>query len=415
MFSSQTHLRDSYHTQIKGSILVIALIVLTITALLIWSKLALLDEVTTGQGKVIAWSRSQVIQSRDGGVIRALLVREGDHVDAGQRIAVMDSTRFQAGFDEIGSRVKALAVAVARLQAEISGIDGQATPPDYIGMLRQYNVAEKNHQALTDADILTTNKEIINHESSLYTMRHKALLESISGMEKSRQLAQNELNMTQPLVARGAVSEVEELRLRREVTDLANKINETRNNWYEQTKAELVKQKTELDSLYYQLLQRGDQLSGTTIYSPVKGVVKDMQITTVGGVLEPGGKLLEVVPSEDQLLIEVKINPRDIAFIHPGQQAVVKISAYESSIYGTMKAVVERISPDTLADETHRDQFFYQIDVRTQQSSLFSKDGKAHEISPGMIATVDISTGKKTVFDYLVKPLNKAKEALRER
>lgn len=415
MFSSQTPLRDSYHTQIKGSIVVIALIVLTITALLIWSKFALLDEVTTGQGKVITWSRSQVIQSRDGGVIRALLVREGDHVTAGQRIAVLDSTRFQAGFNEIGSRVKALAVAVARLQAEISGIDGQSVSPDYVDILRKYNVAEKDAHKLSDEDILAANKDIITHESSLYTMRHKALLESITGMERSRQLAQNELNMTLPLVAKGAVSEVEELRLRREVSDLVNKINETRNSWYEQSKAELVKQKTELDSLYYQLLQRGDQLSGTTIYSPVNGVVKDVQVTTVGGVLEPGGKLLEVVPSEDQLLIEVKINPRDIAFIHPGQKAVVKISAYESSIYGTMKAVVERISPDTLADETHRDQFYYQIDVRTEKSSLLSKDGKAHEISPGMIATADISTGQKTVFDYLVKPLNKAKEALRER
>ncbi|MDK9366136.1 HlyD family efflux transporter periplasmic adaptor subunit [Lelliottia wanjuensis] len=414
-FSSQTPIRDSYYAQIKGSIMVIAIIVLTITALLIWSKFALLDEVTTGQGKVITWSRSQVIQSRDGGVIRALLVREGDHVSAGQRIAVLDSTRFQAGFNEIGSRVKALAVAVARLQAEISGIDGQAVTPDYVDILRKYNVAEKDAHQLSDEDILAANKDIITHESSLYTMRHKALLESITGMERSRQLAQNELNMTLPLVAKGAVSEVEELRLRREVSDLVNKINETRNSWYEQSKAELVKQKTELDSLYYQLLQRGDQLSGTTIYSPVKGVVKDVQITTVGGVLEPGGKLLEVVPSEDQLLIEVKINPRDIAFIHPGQKAVVKISAYESSIYGTMKAVVDRISPDTLADETHRDQFYYQIDVRTAQSSLFSKDGKAHEISPGMIATADISTGQKTVFDYLVKPLNKAKEALRER
>lgn len=414
MFSSQNVLQDKYQGQIKNSIVVVICIVITLVMLLIWATQARLDEVTTGQGKVITWSRSQVIQSRDGGVIRSLLVREGDSVNVGQKIAVLDSTRFQAGFDEVGSQVKALAVAVARLQSEISGINGKPVRPDYIGMLRKYN-ATKDAGALTDAEIAAENKDIIEHESSLYQLRQKALTDSLNGMQQSRKLAQNELDMILPLVAKGAVSQVEALRLRREVTDQVNKINETKNQWYEQSKEDLVKHKTELDSLFYQLLQRGDQLSGTDIYSPVKGVVKDVRVTTVGGVLEPGGKLLEVVPSEDQLLIQVKINPRDIAFIHPGQQAVVKISAYESSIYGTMKAVVERISPDTIADENNRDQYFYQIYIRTDAASLVTKDGKSHEIVPGMLAVVDITTGQKTVFDYIVKPLNKAKEALRER
>ncbi|WP_330982273.1 MULTISPECIES: HlyD family type I secretion periplasmic adaptor subunit [Enterobacterales] len=414
MFSSEAIFRNKNQEHIRKSITLITILIMIISLLLIWAKFAVLDEVTSGQGKVITWSRSQVIQSRDGGVIRSLLVREGDLVERGQKIAVLDSTRFQAGYDEVGSRVKALAVAVARLQAEIESIDGANITPDYLAMLRKYN-GDKANLNQPDDYFLTENKDIIAHEQSLYKLRRMALSDSISGMQKSRQLAQNELNMILPLVAKGAVSRVEELRLQREVTEQTNKIHETHNQWYEQTKSELVKQKNELDSLYYQLLQRGDQLSGTVIYSPVNGVVKDVQVTTVGGVLEPGGKLLEVVPSEDQLLIEVKINPRDIAFIHPGQAAVVKISAYESSIYGTMKAVVERISPDTLADEVKRDQFFYQIYVRTDRSSLKTKDGKTHEIVPGMLATVDITTGKKTVMDYLIKPLNKAKEALRER
>ncbi|MEP8889439.1 HlyD family efflux transporter periplasmic adaptor subunit [Enterobacter roggenkampii] len=414
MKGATTRYLDSYQQQIKASITVIIFIVVTISSLLVWSWNAELDEVTSGQGKVITWSRSQVIQSRDGGVIRALLIREGDRVQVGQKIAVLDATRFQAGFDEIGSRVRALSVSVARLQAEIAGGSGKTTVPDYVGMLRHYRV-DKTKTPLDDNAIVAESRDIIDHEASLFMLRQKALQDSLQGIEKSRQLAQNELNMVIPLVAKGAVSEVEELRLRREVTEQLNKLNETRNHWYEQSKEELVKQKTELDSLYYQLLQRGDQLSGTVITSPVTGVVKDVQITTVGGVLEPGGKLLEVVPSEDQLLIEVKINPRDIAFIHPGQHAIVKISAYESSIYGTMNATVERISPDTMADEIHRDQFFYQIYVRTDRAALVDKKGKSHEIVPGMVATVDISTGQKSVFDYMVKPLNKAKEALRER
>ncbi|MTD38534.1 HlyD family efflux transporter periplasmic adaptor subunit [Erwinia sp. CPCC 100877] len=405
---------EKYSDQVKSSVLLIISIILTVTLLIVWAGVARLEEVTSGSGKVVTWSRSQVIQSRDGGVIRSLLVREGDRVEAGEKLAILDSTRFQAGFDEIGSRVKALAVAVARLQAEVGGIKGHAVSPDFVGMLRKYSV-KKEVAKMNDAQIMAQYKDIIDHEQSLYALRQKALHESIAGLEKSRQLAQNELNLIVPLVAKGAVSEVEELRLRREVTDQTNKINETRNHWYEQSKDELVKHKTELDSLFYQLLQRGDQLSGTVILSPVKGVVKDVQMTTVGGVLEPGGKLMEVVPSEDKLLIQVKINPRDIAFIHPGQRAVVKISAYDSSIYGTMDAIVDRISPDTIADEVHREQYFYQIYVRTDKSVLVTKDGKKHNISPGMMATVDIATGQKTVLDYILKPLNKAKEALRER
>lgn len=405
------YFKDEYRHQTVRATGIIAVICLAFLILLIWSKLAVLDEVTTGQGKVITWSRSQVIQSRDGGVIRELLVREGDLVTPGERLAVLDATRFEAGYNEVGSRVKALAVGVARLQAEIAATGEQ---PDYLALLRRYDGSDEEH-SLSDESLLLQNKAIIDYEQSLLIQRKRSLDDALKGLSQSRSLAQNELNMIKPLVSRGAVSQVEELRLRRQVTELDNKLVETRNNWFSQAKEELVKKKNELDSLYYQLLQREDQLAGTVIFSPVKGIVKDVQVTTVGGVLEPGGKLMEVVPSEEQLLVEVKINPRDIAFIHPGQAATVKISAYESSIYGTMNAVVERISPDTIQDNVHRDQYYYQIYVRTDRAVLETKEGKLHDIVPGMVATVDITTGEKSVFDYLMKPLNKAQEALRER
>nr|WP_274614874.1 HlyD family efflux transporter periplasmic adaptor subunit [Yersinia enterocolitica] len=158
-----------------------------------------------------------------------------------------------------------------------------------------------------------------------------------------------------------------------------------------------------------------DQLTRTTLISPVRGIVKDIQVSTVGGVLQPGGKLMEIVPIEEQLLIETRINPRDIAYIRPGLPATVKITAYDSSIYGNLTGVVETVSPDTLQDEVKRDQFYYRIYVRTNRADLTNKAGKLFPILPGMVASVEIKTGQKTVLDYLIKPLNKVKESLRER
>lgn len=389
---------------------IIWLILITCLTLFIWAYSAQLDEVTSGQGTVITWNRSQIIQARDGGVIRELMVREGDFVDAGQQLAILDATRFQAGYDEVGAKVKALAVSIARLTAEIKDETGA---PDFITMLREYDGGQS--VTLDDKGLLADNRVLIDHEMSLLIARRRSLEENISGLQRSLKLAVNELNLVHPLVLKGAVSQVEELRLRREENEFKNKISDARNHYFEQAKEELVKKKNELDSIYFQLLQRKDQLASMVVTSPVKGIVKDVQVTTMGGVLEPGGKLMEVVPSEEQLLIEVRINPRDIAFIHPKQKAIVKVSAYESSIYGTMDAVVERISPDTIQDPVRREQYHYMIFVRTDRAALETPDGKLHEIVPGMLATVDIKTGKKSVLDYLIKPLNKAKEALRER
>ncbi|WP_228350798.1 HlyD family type I secretion periplasmic adaptor subunit [Limnobaculum sp. M2-1] len=411
LFSKKKKTISMHGDPVQKHTYIIWMILLTCFALLLWANYAELDEVTSGQGTVITWNRSQIIQARDGGVIRELMVREGDLVNAGQQLAVLDATRFQAGYDEIGAKVKGLAVSIARLTTEIKDDNSK---PDFLLLLREFSggIAYKD---MSDEELLADNKVLIDHEMSLLITRRRGLDENISGLQRSLKLTVNELNLIRPLVVKGAVSQVEELRLRREENELKNKITEARNHYFEQAKEELVKKKNELDSIYFQLLQRKDQLTSTVINSPVKGIVKDVQVTTVGGVLEPGGKLMEVVPSEDQLVIEVKINPRDIAFIHPNQKAIVKVSAYESSIYGTMDATVERISPDTIQDQVRREQYYYKVFVRTERSALETPDGKIHEIVPGMLATVDIKTGKKSVLDYLIKPLNKAKEALRER
>lgn len=398
---------------VKVTTKIILTIVMLVLVLGVWAKLAILDEVVTGQGTVVTWSRGQVIQNRDGGVISQLNVREGDRVTKGQLLAMLDQTRFRASYDEIDARVRALAVSVARLQAEVTDITAK---PDFLSALKKYAYSfSPQSPPENDKKLLKDNEALIKHELALLTARRRSFNENISGLTSSLRLATQEMAMTKPLVKRGAVSQVEELRLQREETNLKNKIIEARNHYFEQAREEMVKNKNELDSLYYQLLQREDQVASTKILSPVDGVVKDVRITTVGGVLEAGGKLMEVVPSNDQLLIEIKVNPRDIAFIRPNQKAIVKISAYDPSIYGTMEAVVERISPDTLQDEVKREQYYYQVYVRTMQSWLLTADNVKHEIVPGMPAVVDIKTGEKSVLDYILKPLNKAKEALRER
>lgn len=176
-----------------------------------------------------------------------------------------------------------------------------------------------------------------------------------------------------------------------------------------------AKARAELDQVKQVVGGRRDQLDRTELRSPVRGIVKNLEVTTIGGVIQPGGSLMEIVPLEKQLLIEARMSPRDIAFIRPGLPATVKITAYDPSIYGTLAGTVDRISPDTLQDEVHRDQVYYRVYVRTGQSSLRTKDGRTHAIMPGMVATVEIRTGRKTVLQYLMKPINKAQEALRER
>ena len=221
--------------------------------------------------------------------------------------------------------------------------------------------------------------------------------------------------MTQPLVAKGAAGQVEVIRLQRQSSELRGKIDDAINQYAVRAREEQVKNNADLDAELQVMAGKEDQVTRAELFSPVHGIVKDIQVSTVGGVLQPGGKLMEIVPIEDQLLIETRINPRDIAYIRPGLEATVKISAYDSSIYGDLKGQVESVSPDTLQDEVKRDQFYYRVYVRTDKAVLTNKAGRQFPIVPGMVASVEIKTGQKTVLDYLIKPLNKVKESLRER
>ncbi|QKJ87895.1 HlyD family efflux transporter periplasmic adaptor subunit [Paramixta manurensis] len=363
----------------------------TLVLFLVWAHFAILDEVTVGTGKVTPSSRAQVIESLDGGIVNQLNVHEGDIVEKGEILARLDPTRFQSNFGEAQAKARTLRASAERLRAELTG-----APLQFSAATRQ-------------------EPELVAREMQLYQSRRRNLTETVSNLEQSMKLVQDELRMTEPLVAKGAAGQVEVIRLRRQVSDLRGKIDEAKNDYAVRAREEQVKNNADLDAQLQVLAGKEDQLTRATLYSPVRGIVKDIQVTTVGGVLQPGGKLMEIVPLEDQLLIETRINPRDIAWIRPGLAAEVKITAYDSSIYGSLPGEVETVSPDTLQDEVKRDQYYYRVYVRTQKAELTNRAGRKFPIVPGMVASVEIKTGQKSVMDYLIKPLNKIKESLRER
>ncbi len=369
---------------IWGSLLLFA-------AFYLWASNFELDEVTTGPGTIIPSAREQIIQSLEGGILHELTVHEGDIVEQGQELAQLDRTKTESVLDEARSRLNAALAKAARLTAEVNGT------------------------TLTFPDEITDNQELVKYEERLYRSRKKDLQETLSGLEQGISLVDEELAMTIPLVQKGAASNVEVLRLKRQQNELLNKKNETLNRYYVNGREELSKAHEEILAQRSIIRGRADALARLTINSPSKAIVKEIDVTTIGGVIPPGGQLMSLVPIDDNILIEVKISPRDVAFIHPGQRAIVKISAYDYSIYGGLEGAVTMISPDTIRDEVRREQFFYKVFVKTETNFLKNKQGKVFPIFPGMTATVDIKTGSKTIISYLIKPFNKAKEALRER
>ena len=374
----------------KSSI-IIWIIGIGLLVLLTWAWLFKLEEVSTGTGKIIPSSKEQVIQSLDGGILTKLNVKEGEIVERGQVLAQLDPTRFESNVGESESLLVSSRATSARLRAEVTG-----APLVFPEEVLKY-------------------PKLVKEETALYQSRRANLQESVAGLEQALLLVQQELEMTAPLVAKGAASEVEVLRLKREANDLRNQMNDIRNQYYVNAREELSKANTDVETQQQVVRGKSDTLSRTVFKSPVRGVVKEIDVMTLGGVIPQNGKLMTIVPLDEKLLVEARISPRDIAFIRPDQEALVKISAYDYSIYGGLKGKVTMISPDTLRDEVKQEQFYYRVYIRTESDKLNNSAGQEFNITPGMVATVDIRTGSKTVMDYLIKPFNKAKEALRER
>ncbi|SSM84448.1 protein secretion efflux system ABC transporter membrane protein [Acinetobacter baumannii] len=359
--------------------------------LLIWAWVFKLEEVSTGTGKIIPSSKEQTIQSLEGGILTRLNVKEGEIVEKGQTLAQLDPTRFASNVGETKSLLLSAKATAARLSAEVNGT------------------------ALIFPKEVLEEQALVNEETALYRSRRSNLEVSLEGLKKALVLVQQELAMTEPLVAKGAASDVEVLRLKRQATDLINQMNDVRNQYLVKSREELAKANTDIETQSQVVKGKSDTLKRAIFKSPVRGIVKEIDVMTIGGVISQNGKLMTIVPLDEKLLVEARISPRDIAFIRPGQEALVKITAYDYSIYGGLKGKVTVISPDTLRDEVKQDQFYYRVHIRTDSDKLTNKNGKYFNITPGMVATVDIKTGEKTILDYLIKPFNKAKEALRER
>lgn len=359
--------------------------------LLIWAWVFKLEEVSTGTGKIIPSSKEQTIQSLEGGILTRLNVKEGEIVEKGQTLAQLDPTRFASNVGETKSLLLSAKATAARLSAEVNGT------------------------ALIFPKEVLEEQALVNEETALYRSRRSNLEVSLDGLKKALVLVQQELAMTEPLVAKGAASDVEVLRLKRQATDLVNQMNDVRNQYLVKSREELAKANTDIETQSQVVKGKSDTLKRAIFKSPVRGIVKEIDVMTIGGVISQNGKLMTIVPLDEKLLVEARISPRDIAFIRPGQEALVKITAYDYSIYGGLKGKVTVISPDTLRDEVKQDQFYYRVYIRTDSDKLINKNGKYFNITPGMVATVDIKTGEKTILDYLIKPFNKAKEALRER
>ena len=397
--------------------------------LLVWASLAKVDEVTRGEAKVVPTSQLQIIQSVDGGVVEEILVREGQVVEAGQLMLRVDPTRFASSLGESRVSQLALRAKAERLQA-LTQERAFNPPPDLLkdapDIVAQERSLYESRRAEINAQISITQSQLSQRQQELNEARSRR-----ESAERGLELLQRELNATRPMVATGAVSEVEVLRLEQQATRLRGerdqagaqisrvqaaiaeaqrRIEEVQLNARNQMSTELSETMSRLSALSEGGRALEDKVAKAEIKSPVRGTVKRLLVNTVGGVVQPGREVVEVVPLDDALILEAQITPKDIAFLRPGLEATVKFTAYDFAIYGGLKADVESIGADSVIDD--RGNAFYIVRLRTREASL----GEGLPIIPGMVAQVDILTGKKTVLAYLLKPVLRAKaNALSER
>lgn len=399
---------------------------------LVWAHFAEIEEVTRGDGKAIPSSRLQKIQNLEGGIVAEIFVRDGQIVEAGAPLIRLDDTRFSSNVGETEADRTALQLTVERLSAEAAG-----------------------RELVQSAELVASDPDRAESELDLFKSRQKQLADEVAGLEEqlvqrrqelrefiSKQgqyrnslgLLQREIRMSEPLVAEGAISPVEVLRLKRAeveargqleattlaipraeaaITEVEHKVQETRERFRSDALARLGEARTDLNKIQSTGRALEDRVKRTLVTSPVRGIVKQVLVTTIGGVIQPGNDMLEIVPLDDSLLVEARIRPQDIAFLHPGQTATVKFTAYDFTIYGGLKAELEQIGADTVTDQDGNS--FYLIQLRTEKSHL-GPDDNPLIIIPGMVASVDIITGRKSILRYLTKPILRARaEALRER
>lgn len=404
-----------------------------IITFVIWARYAVLDEVTRGMGQAIPSQQVQVIQNLEGGILEAILVAEGQIVEKGDVLVHMDNTVASSQYHDAFAKSIEHVAAIARLTAQVNNTDKIIFPKEVLEHDPQIT-KEQIKIAAAHKKQLALELKILKSDYNQKIQEIEEIKGKRRELEKSLKLASEQKKIAEPLMKKGLYSRVDFLKIERDVVGLQGQINalklslprvKTAANEAQERMAqrraefsslaleEISKRRIELNSLKQTIAAGQDRVTRTDVRSPVRGTVKQIIINTIGGVVRPGEPILEIVPLDDTLLFEVQIRPADIAFLYPGQKAKIKITAYDFSIYGGMEGVVEQISADTIIDE--RGDSYYKVKLRTETNAIVHH-GNQLPIIPGMTASVDILTGKKSVLDYLMKPILKASQnALRER
>ncbi len=412
------------------------LLSLTVALLLIvlgvWAGFAEIDEVTHANGQVISSQRTQIIQNLEGGILGAVLVREGDVVQKDTPLAQIDNKLAESQYRDVQNRIVENELSIIRLEAELKGeapAFPEAMQQDEPQLVKDQMSIYRSRRQQQEAEM-----GLLKSQYEQRTREVDELMGRKRQNERSLALAIEQRNIAAPLMQRKIYSRVDYLGLEQKVVSLQGEIESLASSIpkaqaaAEEAKqrlslrkaeldseinAEISKRRTELNSLKETLAAGGDKVTRTELRSPVRGTVKQIYLNTVGGVVKPGEPIMEIVPLDDTLLVEARVRPADVAFLHPGQKAMVKVSAYDFSIYGGLEAELEQISADTIEDK--RGDFYYLVKVRTRKNAISYREERL-PIIPGMVTTVDILTGKKTVLDYILKPILKARQnALRER
>lgn len=357
---------------------------------LLWSSWADIDQITRAPAAVIVSARDQVIQAPEGGIVKEIMAKEGSHVKKGQVLLSFERAKAESAYLESRAKVAALKASIARLWAEVSG-GTPKFPPE-----------------------VDAYPDIRRNEALLFRQRQTAVNAEIAALRQSLGLVKSELDINMPLLASGDVSRVDVLKIQRQEAEIEGQISNRRNKYLQESQADLSRASEDLAGVEQILAERRDQLERTVITSPMDGIVRNVRITTLGGVARVGDEIMQIVPSDDDMMIQAKVKPADIAFVKPGLPATVKLDAYDYTIYGSLPGKVTYISPDTISDENRgpNDQPYYRVEVKVDAQ----QKKRNIDIQPGMTATVEIRTGSNTVLKYLTKPITKTlSESLGER
>jgi adhesin transport system membrane fusion protein len=397
-----------------------------------WAAFARIDEVTRGEGRVIPASRIQLVQNLEGGIVRRIATREGASVREGELLLQIDATGFGSSLEERREKLTGLRAVLARLEANVAGqplampADITAQRPELANEQRQMHLSRQREM---EAALAGLDQQIGQRRQEIEEVQAR-----IANLARSLELAREELAVTEPLVQRGAAARVELIRLEARANELAGQLEgarlalprlhkalaeaesrraEREMAMHSEMRSQLSETRVQIAALEQSLRADADRVQRTEVRAPVTGIVKALHVSTPGQVVKPGMDIVEIVPTGDTLLIEARIRPQDIAHLRPGLAAVVRLTAYDYTMYGVLPGTLEQIGADTV--QTERGETFYPVRIRTSGAAL-ERDGHAFPILPGMVANVDILTGRKTVLDYMIRPLTRLQtEALRER